>query len=96
MSALSYENDFFNHVLIKLRPLFEDHYPMSRFEEKTELNWEMGYFHDMPVDLKWTGYSQHGGKSWWEIMVRDLIRMSWVQFPPWSEFCSVLVWAHFH
>ena len=26
----------------------------------------------------------------------DLTRRSWVQFPPWSEFFSVLVWAHFH
>ena len=23
-------------------------------------------------------------------------RRSWVQIPPWSEFSSVLVWAHFH
>ena len=26
----------------------------------------------------------------------DQTRRSWVQFPPWSEFSSVLVWAHFH
>ena len=26
----------------------------------------------------------------------DLTRRLWVQFPPWSEFFSVLVWAQFH
>ena len=27
---------------------------------------------------------------------RKTLTRSWVQFPSWSEFFSVLVWAHFH
>ena len=36
------------------------------------------------------------GVTYYRDLIGDLTRRSWVQFPPWSEFFSVLVWAHFH